>query len=517
MRLRTKGVSVLPAQDILLYDKTILVGANGAGKTSILHCLAAAYQGRGLGDIDLKALSLDGKEPVVEVYDGDTLVASLTRSGDRPVLDLRVLGKMTGPGRADYVCGLLGGKIEMKDIKGAVATCTPAHQVGKVAPIGNESDIDCAIATAGRLKREADDMAKTLRAVPAPENRLEDAEVQRQTLDLQGKLDKAGNDRRRGDLIAEGQQVKLNLAGYAGLPCVDEPDKLMAKVKEWSGKWTDNTDRRTQARDQLTAARANLSVLTREAAHLRDGKCPTCHQAVSADVLKVAAIRIDELKNTIAKHEEDIEVLDRNVDKLADAVKRGREALVLLDRIDSLRQAVADLPKATMTPEEKVETDNRLTELHGLKRERDLFIKNSARLAEVEAEAKLYRACESALKALKSEKAASTGFPSHIVKAVKDILGYDLAFGKIGRSQDITVTAGGLTRSITTLSGGEWQVVAALFGTLKPTALVLAELAEVDGVNVLKLLEILKDHKGPVVCASWAAMPEDPAWKVVRL
>jgi len=499
----------IPATVELDGDKIILTGANGKGKTTILNCLATVATGVGVGNADLALYSVDGKKPTVDVFcDGKRVMV-----GDYEIFDLRALSQLTGTQRADYLFDLLGGKVMPEDIAKVINDLTPPHLQKATLTILKVSGIDAAITAANEAKKEADTQLAGTRAMAKVAVECNVATVQADIARLENIVaDKYSEERAR--LVLQGKALKEELGDKADR----DPSELFSKINAAKSDRAEILEQARMQQDTVNTLSGQCSALRLAINALKDSsECPTCGHKVEPTTVENLTRQYAGLTEREKAATADLKAMRSDAEMLGKKIAIGEELLKKLNRLYDLREGLKAIPKGQYSSEQVVEASDKLKELKTLLAQHEQVAKASEQVAKLEEEAKVHRAIESALKQLKAKVAEASGFPARVADAVKNTLGYELGFGKIGRVMDITVTRDGITRAITTLSAGEWQVVAACFGLMKPTAWVLVEAAEIDNAHYDALLTALATQTGLVVVADWQRRKTGAAWKQITL
>lgn len=504
----------LPATVTFDSAKVVLTGSNGAGKTTLLHCIAAAYTGKGMGGVDLASLSPTGKPSCDVIVDGKRIIV-----GDMPLFDLRALASLSGPQRAEYLFGLLGGKVEKKDIEDLVRKLTPAYLQSETRCVLGAANVDAAVKIAGEKKREADTRLDGYRALTKStiecDRTFVESEIKR--------LEEIASDKfaaKRAEIIAEGKAVKARIAEKFGEEALDkDPGELYNKLINWKSESKDLADIAAAQQDTVNTLSGQFSAQRLMVNALNNANnCPTCGKPVEASLLSSLRAKLAQIEAKHKAADSDLWAMREDLSGYRDDIARGEELLKLLGQLNDLRCGLDGLEPGKHTPQAVADAKRQIEEHKALLAQYEQIENASKLIAATEEEAKTFRAIESALKNLKASVAQQAGFPPRVAATVQEVLGYTLGFGKVGSRMDITVTRDGENpRPITTLSAGEWQVVAAAFGLMQPDATVLVEAAEIDDANFHKLTECLESQDGLVVIADWRDRVTSDKWSKVEV
>lgn len=491
--INVTAVNIPALKEITLQDKTILTGPNGAGKSTIIRCIEAALNGETstgkLADIS------SGKPSVTVTHNGEVVGRFPGGSESNAIaLSLKALASLTGPQRAAKLFELLGGRVSSEEIK-AVVEETVASDLRHLFNMMSKDDIDLALRWVNTSKKESDKRMDGLRAVQDEAAAISEDVATARLKELKEKFGRLDQVEERARTEREIASVTEELGEYKDR----EPAAVDAKVAGWKRERDDLREQVSFANDEII--RADNEIERLEALASRgDGKCPTCGHVITAEETTALRSALDKLKARRDDRKAGRKPINEKLAKYDNAIAKAYTVLKNLSRLYDLREYLKTLPVTQHTAEEIAAGKSAIDEYETALRIHEANRRNARKLREIEAEAKAFRAAENSLKALKTKAASAAGFPAHVTSIVHDILGLELRFEK----NDITVFDGKVSRSIATLSGGEWAVVSAAFAALRPESWILLEAAEIDESRLARVLTALTALPNPVIVAHWA-------------
>ncbi len=492
----------------------LLVGKNGAGKSTALSAIKAAFTGTAIGGGSFEVYGVGGK-PYVEVLQDDCVIGSYPNmlTVSPAVVDVKAILALSGPAKSAALTNLLNPEITPKDIEGALREALPAHEVADLMFL-TRMEIDAGIEDVARRKRENDDEARSFGTV-SEEIAVDINILEGQVRELRERIS-VPNVERRAKLVAMMRPIEERLGDKAGV----DPLKVQSLLAEVNKRVEEANTNIRMEKDLAAPIEGILSTLEDSIRRLAGGTslCPLCQSQINDSVLGKLTERRDEQKQKLGQIQTRIQALTTARNEL---LAKQTKASILnkdLSQLFDLRQEINSLPASVMTEEEIAKTKSRIEDLTAQLDAEKNRIRKSRRIAECQSRARVYRAAENALKSLKGEAVAAAGIPSSVSDIVHTTLGYRLDFAKVGRSWDLLVIDSELKkRSVQTLSSGEWQVMYAAFATLLPSAWVLIETAEIDTQNRLTLLTQLLKHPGVVIAADWSDRPAPSGYEKLSL
>lgn len=266
-----------PPSVTLVEEKVVLVGGNGAGKSSLLHAISLYHTGKPLKGLAVKDVTRTAWKVDIVGEDGRPVAK-------REVIDLGLLYTMSGPARAQAIFSMLGATITTSDILHALALHVPENRRSLLPPPGLTGSIDACLTHYGNCKKDSERWLDGHKLDPKMDASCTPEAAKAEIAAINAKLDAHRADP-RPRLSRELGEVVAKLSGHLS-KSAQELQSLLSMCKREANDLAEQHESRS--RDALAAEvqANNLSA----GLQVKD-RCPMCGQKLPHDEEAIARRR----------------------------------------------------------------------------------------------------------------------------------------------------------------------------------------------------------------------------------